>query len=69
MNKNQRIVTEWLTNSEFNYMDNLHELEEGFGESETIPQEVSEAYQALSYVEKIEIVKKSASNLLKKVTS
>ncbi|WP_374019029.1 hypothetical protein ABU162_04580 [Paenibacillus thiaminolyticus] len=35
MNKNQRIVVEWLTNSELNYMDNLHELEGSFDESET----------------------------------
>lgn len=68
MTKNQRIVVEWLTNSELNYMDNLHELEEGFDESETIPEEVSEAYEELSYVEKIEAIKKSSTNLLKKVT-
>lgn len=69
MNKNQRIVVEWLTNSELNYMHNLVELEEGFDESETIPTEVSDSYEQLSDVEKLEVVKKSASNLLKRVTA
>lgn len=69
MNKNQSIVVEWLTNSELNYMHNLVELEEGFDESETIPTEVSDSYEQLSEVEKLEVVKKSASNLLKRVTS
>lgn len=69
MNKNQRIVVEWLTDSKLNYMDNLAELQGGFDDSETIPEEVSEAYEKLSYSEKIEVIKKSATNLLKKVTA
>ncbi len=69
MNKNQKIVVKWLTNSESNFLDNLHELEGDFDLSETIPSEVSTAYGELSYVEKIEVVKKSASHLLKERVS
>jgi len=69
MKKNQRIVVKWLTESDLNFIDNIHELEAGFDESETIPDEVSEAYEELSYTEKIEVIKKSASNILKMVTA
>lgn len=69
MTKNQRIVVEWLINSELNYMDNLHELEGSFDESETIPEEVREAYDGFTDVQKLEVVKKSASDLLKKLHS
>ncbi|WP_028547214.1 hypothetical protein [Paenibacillus taiwanensis] len=65
MNKNQRIVVEWLTNCNLNFMDNLVELEGSFDDSGTIPEEVREAYDGFTYVQKLEVVKKSASNLHK----
>ncbi|MEK5183335.1 hypothetical protein [Paenibacillus sp. FSL P4-0288] len=66
MNKNQKIVVEWLSNSQLNFMDNLVELDGCF---ESIPDDVGCAYEELSEKEKIEVVKKSASNLLAKTTA
>jgi len=63
MNKNQQTVVEWLCNTGLNFMSDLVELE---GAYEGVPDNVLESWEEISDREKIEVVKKSASNLLKK---
>lgn len=66
MNKKQKIVLDWLSSSELNFIDNLIEMEGSF---ESVPDEVLDAYMELSDIQRIEVVKESASNLLSKATA
>lgn len=66
MNKNQRTVVEWLSNTGRDFLSDLVELEGAFDD---VPDDVHDAFLELSDREKIEVVKKSASNLLKKNTA
>ncbi|GGF86699.1 hypothetical protein [Paenibacillus aceti] len=63
MTKNQRVVVDWLSNTGYDFLSDLVELE---GYYDSVPDEVCEAFSDLSGREKIEVVKQSASNLLKK---
>lgn len=65
MNKNQKAIVKWLSNTGQNFLSDLVELE---GAYDSVPEEVQEAFAELSDREKIEAVKKSASNLLRKET-
>lgn len=58
LNKNQRIIVDWLSNTGQDYMSDLAELEGAF---DSVPEEVHEAFLALSAIQKIEMVKKAAS--------
>lgn len=65
MNKNQRTVIQYLTNTGYDFLSDLVELE---GAYDSVPEEVHEAFIDLSDREKIEVIKRSATILLKKET-
>jgi len=62
MTKNQKIVVDYLSNTGHDFLSDLAELE---GAYDSIPDEVHEAFSELSDKQKIEVVRNSASNLLK----
>jgi hypothetical protein len=63
MTDDQQTVIDWLSNSEYDFMSNLVELE---GAYESVPDDVVEAFAALSDAEQIEAIKEAAANLLAK---
>lgn len=63
MNKDQCVVVNWLSNTGQNFLSDLVELE---GSYDGVPDEVIEAFIGLSEREKIEVIKRSAINLLAK---
>ncbi|MEC1158727.1 hypothetical protein [Cytobacillus horneckiae] len=62
MEKNQQIVIDYLINTGNDFLSDIVELE---GTYESIPTIVSIAFEALTEKEKIEVIKESASYLLK----
>ncbi|MCA1066092.1 hypothetical protein QTG56_25620 (plasmid) [Rossellomorea sp. AcN35-11] len=65
MKKMQRIVVDWISNSNMEFVSAIIELEGSF---EGIPNEVADAFEELSEKERIEVIKKSASTLLKRMS-
>lgn len=66
MNENQKIVIKWLSNTGQNFICDLAELE---GAYDSVPNEVLEAFAELSYKEQLEVVKKSVSKVISKVSA
>lgn len=66
MNKRQKIVVEWLSNTGVNFMSALIELEQDY---DSVPNEVCQSFKVLSDREKVEVVNKSSANILETVTS
>ena len=65
MKKNQRIVVDWFLNTETEFLWAIVELE---GSYESIPDEVADAFEKLTDKEKVEVIQKSASRILKRMT-
>ncbi|MCA1066076.1 hypothetical protein QTG56_25700 (plasmid) [Rossellomorea sp. AcN35-11] len=65
MKKNQRIVVEWILNSNMEYLAAIIELEGSF---ESIPDEVAYAFEELTEKETVEVIKKSAHLYLKRMS-
>lgn len=66
MKKNQQIVIDWFLNNETEtFLPAIVELE-GFYES--IPDEVADAFEKLNNRERIKVIRKSASKLLKRMS-
>ncbi|MEF7566028.1 hypothetical protein V4V35_23845 [Bacillus infantis] len=62
MKKNQRVIVDWFSSNDMDFLSAIIELEGSF---ENIPTEVADAFEKLTAKEKVEVIKKSASNLLK----
>lgn len=62
MNKKMEIVKDWIVEKS-SYETSIIELE---GEYETVPNEVYEAYYALSPLERLKVFKNAVSRIIKK---
>lgn len=65
MKNNQLIIVEWFLKNEMEFLSSIVELEGSF---ESIPDEVADAFEELTDKEKVEVIKKSASSLLKRMS-
>ncbi|MFS8189501.1 hypothetical protein ACMG4J_22595 [Rossellomorea marisflavi] len=65
MNKNQRIVVDWFLFNDTGFLSSIVELEGCF---ESVPNEVIEAFEELTEKEQVEVIKKSAHSLLKRMS-